>query len=264
LGKLNDTQWIVQEIFVTNGQEFPAGSNFVESTLLDAPAKTWQQTHAEDIESRVARAEADYARVLNECKAVQVKAKVQRLINRCVEAYPSIDVEQLDTLFAILSGEIAHVVTVKYDKMEILTLADALAYIDTDYGKHFEGLKLVSLFGVKEDGSRYGEKAGNPFALNWRINQYSDGSGIWSAIYPCRSHAEAVKTIDRLCGESQNVTDNQVALKAQYGLVNPSEERIAAYRKQQLANAERIAANHAESLKKALAVVDELKPKENA
>ena len=35
LGKLNDTTWIVQEIFILNGQELPCGENFTTKTLLD-------------------------------------------------------------------------------------------------------------------------------------------------------------------------------------------------------------------------------------
>lgn len=39
VGKLNAQQTIVQEIFVSAGQEIPSGENFVVKSLHDAPAK---------------------------------------------------------------------------------------------------------------------------------------------------------------------------------------------------------------------------------
>lgn len=42
VGKINNTQWIVQEIFVSGDNEFPSGENFVVTSLLDVPAETYQ------------------------------------------------------------------------------------------------------------------------------------------------------------------------------------------------------------------------------
>jgi hypothetical protein len=42
VGALNAKETIVQEIFVTDGTEFPAGEHFVVKTLLDAPAETYK------------------------------------------------------------------------------------------------------------------------------------------------------------------------------------------------------------------------------
>ena len=48
VGKLNNTETIVQEIFVSeNGSEIPAGENFVVKSLLDAPAKSWKESQIE-------------------------------------------------------------------------------------------------------------------------------------------------------------------------------------------------------------------------
>lgn len=41
MGKLNSTEYIVQEVFVDDkGNEIHAGENFVTKNLLDAPAKS--------------------------------------------------------------------------------------------------------------------------------------------------------------------------------------------------------------------------------
>ena len=44
IGDLNQTEKIVQEIFVTeDGAEIPSGERFVVKSLLDEPAKSWQE-----------------------------------------------------------------------------------------------------------------------------------------------------------------------------------------------------------------------------
>jgi len=43
VGKLNNQETIVQKIFVSEGNEIPAGENFIVKTLLDAPAETWKE-----------------------------------------------------------------------------------------------------------------------------------------------------------------------------------------------------------------------------
>lgn len=44
IGDLNQTEKIVQEIFVTeDGAEIPSGERFVVKSLLDTPAKSWKE-----------------------------------------------------------------------------------------------------------------------------------------------------------------------------------------------------------------------------
>ncbi len=52
IGDLNQTDKIVQEIFVTeNGDEIPQGERFVVRSLLDQPAKSWKETKLEELEN---------------------------------------------------------------------------------------------------------------------------------------------------------------------------------------------------------------------
>ena len=51
IGDLNQTEKIVQEIFVTkDGDEVPSGERFVVKSLLDEPAKSWKEIKLEQIE----------------------------------------------------------------------------------------------------------------------------------------------------------------------------------------------------------------------
>lgn len=53
IGDLNQTEKIVQEIFVTkDGDEIPSGERFVVKSLLDAPAKSWKEQELIKLEAR--------------------------------------------------------------------------------------------------------------------------------------------------------------------------------------------------------------------
>ena len=53
IGDLNQTEKIVQEIFVTeDGAEIPSGERFVVKSLLDTPAKSWKEKNIADLEAR--------------------------------------------------------------------------------------------------------------------------------------------------------------------------------------------------------------------
>lgn len=100
------------------------------------------------------------------------------------------DNEQLQTLHAFLAGEITHFFIDGYSP-EIVSWDDNETYCTDSWGSHMriEGMKLVSIFG-SSDGK-----------MDYRINQYRDGSGGSSKrIIPCKSYehalAEAQQSLD--------------------------------------------------------------------
>lgn len=232
LGKLNDTTWIVQEIFVNeSGQELPAGENFTEKTLLDEPAETWQDRHNKELKEREAKIEAEIERLEKKRGIVKREVDVSALVNRFTEKYQNIDISELDTLFAFMTGQITHVVKENYGDYEIISVIDALKKIDNHrHWPSFEGLKLVSLFGCCERGCRY-EKGKDDWScsLSYGINEYRDGSGSWTKIYPCISYKEAVLLLDDLITEKE-ANHNLIELKEKHSLKNPTNKKIKAYR----------------------------------
>lgn len=226
LGKLNSESWIVQEVFVSNGQEFPAGENFVETTLLDEPAETWQMKEAKRLDGHKQEVEKEIENLRNQAKVARRNLDYTNLINRITAKYGNaVEIDQLDTLFAFMAGHITHIVIKKWNTYEILSLVDALKAEDSWNGyKSVDGIKLVSLFGCNRDGERYEKDRG--FSLNWRINEYRDGSGSCTTAYPCKSHQEAVELIDELLATHEEATSDLIELKKKYHLKNPSKEKI--------------------------------------
>jgi len=235
LGKLNNETWIVQEIFISNGQELPCGENFTTKTLLDEPAVTWQANHVINLEERKSRLEQGIKTLEGEAKVLKRKVDSAKLINRATEKYQDLDVSQLDTLFAFLSGKITHIVLEHYWDYKIVSLIDALESTDNYRYPTFEGLKLVSLFGCNESGER--RKKDRSFRLDWRINEYRDGSGSsWHIAYPCTSHKEAVSLLDNLVSQKEKASEKLIQLKEKYNLIHPTQKKIKEYKAECIKN----------------------------
>jgi hypothetical protein len=227
IGKLNNEEWIVQEIFVSNGKEFPAGENFVEKTLLDEPAETYQSRRAKETEANLEKLKCQMDVLEKESRIKRRKSSAARLINYATEKYVNVDPEQLDTLFAFMAGEITHLIAERYHSYDVVSFVDGVEATDNWHGRiKSEGLRLVSLFGCNEDGERY--EKDRAFRLDYRINKYRDGSGSWTKVWPCCSYDEVVKKLDELLSD-KDACEDYIELKKKYNLTNPTKKKIKEY-----------------------------------
>lgn len=208
IAQLNAKETIVQEIFVSAGQEVPSGENFVVKNLHDAPAISWKEKNLAEIEQRYKR------------RKLQIEQEMERLDRRKKDAQreasafikeklhwrKNINIEALNTLFKFLNDEITHIVTINYGTYEIRPFKNAL--LDGD--NYYENLKLISLFGTSE---------GN---LDWKLNHYRDGSGGYSTIIPCSSMEEAqnilIKAIQENSAE-RGINQYMIDAEKKYGVV---------------------------------------------
>lgn len=164
MGKLNSTEYIVQEVFVDDkGNEIPAGENFVTKNLLDAPAKSWQERQHEEWQDKIKRKEREYEEL---CKKIDRKKIDLDVIE--AKAY-----QANCTLKSLEGFDFTHFVRVFTGKInyvcsggEVKTFDEEIVRKDHRYSREdFDGLRLITLCG----GS-----AGN---LVYRISEYGDGSG---------------------------------------------------------------------------------------
>lgn len=185
VGKLNSQETIVQEIFVSAGQEIPSGENFVVKSLHDAPAESWKEKNLRELEARY---ESDRKKLQTQIDDQERrlclerdKAKLQT--SALLHFVKNSDESQLETLKAFMAGEITHLFVAGYSP-EIISWKDSNAVYDKDSFYHharLEGIKLVSLFG-KSDGD-----------LSYRLHEYRDGSGgCGKTVYPAKSYEAAL------------------------------------------------------------------------
>lgn len=185
VGKLNSQETIVQEIFVSAGQEIPSGENFVVKSLHEAPAESWKEKNLRELEARYdsdrkklqAQIDDQERRLCLE----RDKAKLQT--SALMQFVKNSDESQLETLKNFMAGEITHLF-VSGHSPEIISWTDSNKTYDVDsWGGRtkLDGIKLVSLMG-NSDGD-----------LSYRLHEYRDGSGSGSkTIYPYTSYEEAL------------------------------------------------------------------------
>jgi len=207
IGKLNNAEYIVQEIFVSNGQEIPGGENFVASGLLDTPSKSWKQKEAENWEIEYERLRTSLEKLRN---TERFESNFTREVKQRLASYK--DIEAIDQLLAFLNNEIEYIVM----DSEIQSMLTAIAQ-SSDY-RCFENLKLLTLFGDKKTG------------LNWKINRYSDGSG-WNSndIYPARSLDDAKQYLENKIKVKDSISESDIKAKEKYSLKYPSKSQRRKY-----------------------------------
>lgn len=192
VGKLNAEQTIVQEIFVSGGQEIPSGENFVVSSLHEQPAESWKAKNLRELEARYESERTRLTKAIDEQRRhlefARNKAAAQA--SALTGFIKNSDPSQLATLNSFMSGEITHLFVAGYSPEIIDWLNDDASYDVDRWGGtlRLDGIKLVSLYG-KSDGS-----------LVYRLSEYRDGSGgCGKTILPAKSYREALELAQAEC-----------------------------------------------------------------
>ena len=74
VGKLNNVEYIVQEIFVTTGgDEVPSGERFTTKNLHDEPVVSYREKREKESEQRLKRIERDIETAESKCRAIEVQ-----------------------------------------------------------------------------------------------------------------------------------------------------------------------------------------------
>lgn len=182
IGNLNSQEKIVQEVFIINDAEIPSGENFVVTSLHDAPAISWKERNLIEIETRYEKEYKEIDKKLAELhkdynlKSATIKSKLQFL--KKLEL--NLTEEKLNQLINFISGSTKYIVMDNWSDVEISDYDSSI--VDKEYGR-FNSLRLLSIFG-RTDGE-----------LEFRKNDYSDGSGSWRTVIPCETKEEALEIL---------------------------------------------------------------------
>jgi len=193
IGELNQTEKIVQEIFVTeSGDEIPQGERFVVKSLLDEPAKSWKETNLEKLEAQYDKDKKEWDDKIE--RVIREKSLVYSSLSERVKWLRAIAKEPREAEFKKIINTIADfftdcekwIVVKNYSNWELEKfnedgVNELLERYERGYGRvRFDSMRLLSLFG-KADGN-----------LIYRINDYSDGSGSDKDVVFFKSKEEAL------------------------------------------------------------------------
>lgn len=247
LGNLNSQEKIVQEIFVVDDSEIPSGEHFVVKSLHDAPAVSWKEKQLKDIEEKYDKTyrqkQQEHENMCNDydSKTRSIKEKLSFL--RKLES--SLSEQKLNQLVDFVSGNVKFIVVERYGDLDISEYDSSIT--TKEYGR-FESLKLLSVFG-KTDGD-----------LQYKMNQYYDGSGSWYNVHPCKTFEEALLILkDKFFVLlEKGLNDSLLKASAKYSIVIPQEKmnEYNAKKKANILSAIEIHKKHLEDYNKALLAYD--------
>jgi hypothetical protein len=225
VGKINATEYIVQEIFVTkSGDEIPSGEKFTTKSLTDEPCETWQARNAAKLEAQIKTLDCELEAMNKTLRNAQEQFKANKTLiasmNKLSEALPEATFE---TLCGVMSGSYEWAVVEDYRVPKIIPFNETLFCWENSCGARvFDSIKLLTLFG-KSDGD-----------VEFRINQYRDGTGSWTSAWFFREKQEAVDYAHGLAVkriEAQNLSLADMHKLEEMGVTFPPNEKaaIAAY-----------------------------------
>jgi hypothetical protein len=183
VGKLNTQETIVQEIFVTkDGSEIPSGENFVVKSLHDEPVESYAAREAASIKR-------DLEKLKQEAKDAERKRRacfqeleaMQEIVKQAKKFVKLLPESELDVFSKFMTGTVEYLVSAN-DIRKPMKMIDRMIYWENKWGeRRFRSIKLCSVFG-QSNGK-----------LEYRIHQYSDGSGgTGSVVIPFSSLKDAI------------------------------------------------------------------------
>lgn len=201
LGKLNNVDYIVQEIFVTpSGDEIPSGENFTAKTLHDAPVESYQTKELARQKAKIAEAESRLKDVHTQISDAKHALQVKRDLLANSPDLTSLAGDKARILAMFMTGTVNYLVLAGYDPLSApVAMEDQLICWHSHWSdRKYEALKLCSVLG-KSNGN-----------IEYRIHQYSDGSGSGTEVYPFETQQEAIEMISSLAAEK--IKTNRLSL----------------------------------------------------
>ena len=168
IGQLNNTEWIVQEVFVTaQGDEIPSGERFTTKSLHDSPVETYKDRQEKKLNESIRTLQNKETAVQESIKKLERERIAYEKTFKSTKALSDsllkqIDEGALNLLCDVMAGNVKYLVEDSgYGVYEPKLFLDAIK----SYDSYDIEIKLLSLFG-RSNGS-----------LVYKMNQYYDGSG---------------------------------------------------------------------------------------
>ena len=190
IGDLNQTEKIVQEIYVTDdGCEIPQGERFVVKSLLDSPAKPWQEKELEELKLRYEKERKEWESRIEQMTKERslayaaLSARVKWLRDVAKEPQMKSLNKVITTIADFMDGSTKWILVNDYQEY-ILDKFDndgTSRIMDIVEGGRFDSMRLLSL---------YGDSNGN---FDFEVDAYSNGGKRDRKVLFFRTKEEALK-----------------------------------------------------------------------
>lgn len=232
VGDLNQTDKIVQEIFITeSGDEIPQGERFVVKNLMDEPAVSWQEKRLADLEIKYIKDVSEWRGKIESLQREKqmaydsLSAKVKWLRGVAKEPRDESFKKVINLLADFLSDTTKWIAVTIYSEWHVVEFNDESVsdllnrYEGLRYGseKRFDSMRLLSL---------YGKTGGD---LTFKINEYSDGSGSDREVSFFKTKEEALSFVQRNIEDKKQYTEYDIKNAEKFNLTL-NHEKLRVYR----------------------------------
>lgn len=237
LGKLNNVEYIVQEIFVTAaGEEIPSGENFTAKNLHDTPVESHHTKELARQKAQIADKERQLDSLRKQIKEATDALHVKRDMLENSPNLKSLAGDKTKILAMFMTGTVNFLVLGGYTLSAPVEMDSQLQCFESNWeGRKYDSLKLCSVLG-KTNGD-----------ISYRIYQYYDGSGGSTEVFPFETREEAIEKIRTLAVEK--IDKNHLSLD-EYDLCISLGIRFSPEQN------EALCARHSTDLKKAIEQTD--------
>jgi hypothetical protein len=220
IGQLNATSTIVQEVFIINNKEKPSGEHFVVTSLHDAPAESWKEKNLRLIEANYTTKSREFENKLEALKRQYEgqKTVLSEKITFAAKFIKDASPEDFKTMLNFLTGKITHLVVGSLYSPEIITMEEFEQKVLKQEDRwSSDGIKLITI---------YGKGRGQ---LNYRINEYSDGSGFNKLVLLFTNYADAHAKVEEILLAKESYDVNTIDVAKKYG-IKLDAEKVKAYK----------------------------------
>jgi len=150
IGKLNNCEYIVQEVYVdSDGNEVASGEQFTTKKLHDTPLKTYKEKELERVESELKKMIKDSDRYRVECaEEYQKLLSVKALLQQSERLNSLFNEKELDVLTSFMTGTVEYLVLDDYKISPPIHIKDKMfSWVKNSYDgyKKFDYIKILGV-----------------------------------------------------------------------------------------------------------------------
>ncbi len=167
IGKVNSQEYIVREIFISDGKEIESGENFITKTLLDTPIKSYLAIENERYKNQITQSKTLLDSYYDKMKSKEEELKrIAEVIKRSNFIKDKIADFDWDYFVDILTDQMKYAVSTNYG-IHICSANSELSYFE---GLKFDDLKAIII-------KKIYNKEKNQYEYVFDVNRYRTGSG---------------------------------------------------------------------------------------
>lgn len=202
IGLVDNGNHAIRPIYVRDPDYYEADAEENPDEDIFGPVTLTREIYANPVFPKVAQQYQDLVKLNADLssKAQALRSEISSLeVNKKEMIKRAGDFPCIQHTLDFIEGRFTHAVVIECDGPKIVTLNEALTYLE---GSRGGGMKMLGLFGTRNDQRWVPPYPVKNRKKEWKVNQYHDGSGSWSRVIPCYSEQEAHEKVQEIVNQN--------------------------------------------------------------